>query len=91
MVRAVACRRRLITITSHAGKPSYGTFTWTELEAPSSLLIVAETEAMLLTGVGSAAELWNVNEIAVVNWPPKACEAVLLNQAAATCCMSMGN
>src|SRR5579864_3118046 len=57
----------------------------TELEAPTSLLTVAETEAIDCRSVRVAATVpENVNGIDTVNCPPKLWEAVLWNQTVAT-------
>jgi hypothetical protein len=55
----------------------------TELEAPTALLTVAETEAMVcrsVVPVGGVPE--NVKGTETVNSPPRPCEVVLWNQTA---------
>ena len=62
----------------------YWTGEVTALEAPTSLLTVAETEAIVCTSVvpvGGVPE--NVNGTETVNWPPKPWDVLLSNQSAA--------
>ena len=65
---------------------AYCSFTSSELEAPISLVIATETDAMpVSTELPFGSVPWKVNGIEIVNCPPKACEAVPRNQAAAIC------
>jgi hypothetical protein len=60
------------------GVTIYGSGVATEFDVPTSLLTVAEMEAMVCNRVSPVGGVpCNVKGKVTVNWPPKACEAVL--------------